>query len=113
MDKNLLEQAKKNVLKHRENELDEEIREEQKRLIYESEKLKVTDAKAKEIAALKQTMGSFPRHQMWEGYMFGGKCAQLEEMLKTKRYHPKELEDLKSFAVAREQDERKRKMGPF
>jgi len=109
MNKNLYEQAKTNVLKERDLELKEDIKKEQERLIYESKKVKVTNELAREIVALEKKIWSFPCRRMWEDRYLGRKCAQLRDMIETGMYHPKELEELKQFAIERKESEKKRK----
>lgn len=104
MNTELYEQAKTNILKERDLELEEEIKKEQKRLIYESKKVNVTDELAREIIALEKKIWSFPCRRMWEDRYLGRKCAQLRDMIETGRCHPKELEELKLFAIERKRE---------
>jgi len=73
MNQELYEKAKRNILTQKEQEFNEEVKEELKKLVYDSKKLKVTLEKVKEIASLSKKIEAFPCRRMGEDHFLGRK----------------------------------------
>ena len=96
MNEELLNQARKNILDSRKQDLNEEILEEYEELIFETEKLKAdkkTLAKIKELH--KQTENIWPRN--WgDSFNVHGLKETISEYAKTGVYHPKTLKAIEN-----------------
>lgn len=105
MNEKLYEKAIKIVEREKQKEVKEEVKEIYEELVWDSKKLPLTPKMVKEIKILEKKIWSFPCRRMWEDRYLGRMCAELRDMIETRRYHPKDLERLNGFAVKREGEE--------
>ena len=102
MKKKLWEQAKANILRHREEELDEEIQVEYEALLYESQLLTAKGETLAKIKDLHKRVKKLGARSMCDGYLLHGLRRSIEDMSKTGKYHPKSLKKCEKEVRRRE-----------
>ncbi len=93
----LWQKAKVTVQKAKEAELKTEIREEYNKLKFESEKINANEEVLAEIKKLYDKMCKISTTGMGHNYILRHNRELLKEMIERKKYHPKELEELRRF----------------
>lgn len=91
----LWQRAKVNVHKVKEAELNEEVREEYKRLKFESEKINADENALIEIQELSERYKKFSARGMGDSYILNHNRDKINEIFRKKRYHPKELKEFR------------------
>jgi hypothetical protein len=94
MNKKLYEQAKKNILKEREREFKEEVKEEYEHLVYLSHMKKADVNIMKEIKEFKRKLDKTSIKNMGDSYYLRSLKGSVQEIISTKMYHPKDLKIL-------------------
>ncbi len=90
-------QARINIQKAKEAELRIEIREEYKKLKFESERISTDEELSAEIRRLYDKLCRISATGMGDAYVLGHYRTLLKEIITNKKYHPKELEEIKKF----------------
>ena len=94
MNKKLYLEAKENVLKQRDEDLKEEIKEEYKALLFESQKLIADKEMMLHLKKLLKKAKKLPVRSMGENYVVNNLRGRIMGMISDKKYHPRELKEL-------------------
>ena len=102
MNKELYEQAKRNILKCKEEEFQEEVQCEYESLLYESQLVTAKGETLAKIKDLHQRVKKLGARSMGDGYMLHGLKSGIEDMAKTGKYNPTDLKKCEKEVVRRE-----------
>ena len=91
MDKKLYEQAKKNILKEKEKEFKEEVREEYKHLVYLSQMIKANAQIIRKVESLKKKVNKMGARSMADGYYLNSLRRAVNDIIEKGKYHPDNL----------------------
>jgi hypothetical protein len=94
MNKKLYEQAKNNIIKEREEDLQEEIKEEYKALLFESQKLAADKEMMLHLKSLLKKAKKIPVRSMGSAYYVHSLKGRIMTMIEEEKYHEKELKEL-------------------
>jgi hypothetical protein len=94
MNKKLYEQAKENILKQKDEDLKEEIKEEYKALLFESQKLVADKEMMLHLKSLLKKAKNIPVRSMGSAYRVHSLKGRLMTMIEEKKYHKRELKEL-------------------
>ncbi len=102
MDQKLYEKAKRNILRIKEREFKQEVKEEYGSLLYNSQLLTAKGETLAKIKDLHKRVKKLGARSMCDGYMLHGLKSGIEDMAKTKKYHPKSLKKCEMEVKRRE-----------
>lgn len=94
MNQKLYEQAKKNIIKEREEELQAEIKEEYKALLFESQKLVADKEMMLHLKSLLKKAKKLPVRSMGENYSVNHLKGKIMTMIEEGKYHKRELREI-------------------
>ena len=107
-DKELHKKAVKIVRREDDESTKERIKEVYQELLHESQKVRASKEKLKEIRSVYQKSKQLHRRGLGDGYQLCNFVEfPLEMYLKTKKYHPKEYEGLKKYVETRSRQQAK------
>jgi hypothetical protein len=94
MKNKIYEQAKKNIIKEREEELQAEIKEEYKALLFESQKLVADKEMMLHLKSLLKKAKKIPVRSMGGSYIVNSLRGRIMTMIEEKKYHPRALKEV-------------------
>ena len=94
MNKKLYEQAKSNIMKEKDEEFKEEVREEYKHLIYLSQMVKADAKIIKKVESLKKKVNKMGARSMADGYYINHLQGEVGRIIEKGKYHPDNLKRL-------------------